>query len=126
MIRLVTTAVLLSGLLAASIQAHEPLFHPIERPVTRPDYLPHPLYQNWVPYRARYNRPRYFPGAFIYHFEPVSQEAYGWHQAVHRGAYKRHAGFEQRKYFYPKPWEMLPIDARPAKPAVSQSSSASK
>jgi hypothetical protein len=99
-------------LLACAARAHEPVFHPIVRPPTRPDFLPHPLYDHWVPYRAEHNRPRPVVGKMIFHIEPTSQEAYTWHRAKHNREYARHAGWVVPRYYYPKPWEVLPTGPR--------------
>lgn len=69
------------------------------------------------PYRERMNRPRYFTGWLSYVIEPTSQEAMSWHENVHRGSYKNHAGRCEPMYFYPKPWEVLTIGPRtPSQP----------
>jgi len=103
----------LASLLMGASHAHEPIFHPIVRPATRPDFLPHPIYDNWVPYRAEYNRPRPIVGKMVYHIEPTSQEAHAWHRAKHNREYARHAGWVVPRYYFPKPWEVLPTGPRP-------------
>jgi hypothetical protein len=64
-------------------------------------------------YRRRYNRPTNLGGKIAYHIAPTSQEAMRWHQATHRGHYHSGAPRMVDHYFYPKPWEMIPIGPRP-------------
>jgi hypothetical protein len=66
-----------------------------------------------ISYRRRYNRPRMVCGWLAYWTEPTSQEAMAWHNAVHRGTYKKKMRTEMQ-YFYPKPWEAMRIGARTA------------
>jgi hypothetical protein len=87
----------------------------------RPDLFRKPIYQAWVPYRAAYNRPTYLGGKMASIIEPTSQEAYGWEVAKARGDYQKSSLHQPCKtpvagYFYPKPWEALPIEARPNAP----------
>ncbi len=53
----------------------------------RPDLLPHPIYNAWVPYRAEYNRPRFVGGYLAYKMEPTSQEAMSWKENYCNGMY---------------------------------------
>ncbi len=78
--------------------------------------------QNHLPlsYRERYNRPRFVGGMFAYLVSPTSQEAMSWHEHVHRGTYlDHHAPPVCKKYYYPKPWEVLPIGPRNCGAAAS-------
>jgi hypothetical protein len=75
-------------------------------------------------YRRRYNRPRYLGGKLAYTFVPTSQEAMAWHAAEHRGDYRHQPGHDKPGrslpvYFYPKPYEVLPMGTRskPVEPA---------
>ncbi len=56
----------------------------------RPDLLPHPIYNAWVPYRAEYNRPRFVGGYLAYKMEPTSQEAMSWKENYCNGMYGTH------------------------------------
>ena len=64
-------------------------------------------------YARRYNRPRYITGKIAYWIAPSSQEAMAWHRAEHRGAYHPNLPRLETHYFYPKPYEALPIGPRP-------------
>lgn|GEM_PF-2042670 len=92
---------------------HEANFNPAN---PRPDFLPHTFYNNWVSYRAQYNRPHPIGGHIAAIIEPTSQEAMAWriHQANGDYACKR-PGYVPL-YYYPKPWEALPTMARPNAP----------
>lgn len=101
-----------NGLIAGN---HERNFNPAN---PRPDFLPHTLYNAWVPYRAEYNRPHPIGGHIAAIIEPTSQEAMAWriHQA--NGDYQCKRPGYVPVYNYPKPWEALPILARPNAPLV--------
>jgi hypothetical protein len=77
-------------------------------------FEPIPPVGNRLPlsHRARYNRPSYVAGKIAYYIAPSSQEAMSWHEHVHRGSYRRHAGRIEPMYFYPKPWEVLRVGPR--------------
>lgn len=80
----------------------------------RPDILPHPIYDAHVEYRRAYNRPRYVLGWIASKVAPSSQEAMSWHDNLQSGRYnKHHMPPLYKKYFYPKPWEVLATGARP-------------
>lgn len=85
------------------------------RPVAQPIDLIGPL-GNRLPmsYRRRYNRPTYAGGKLAYHLAPSSQEAMRWHEAEHRGYYRGDVPRMIDHYFYPRPWEMIPVGPRPA------------
>lgn len=78
----------------------------------RPDLLPHPLYNNWVPYRSIYHRPRFVGGYLAYKMEPTSQEAMSWRDNYCAGVYPTKCPTAIPKYFYPKPWEALDVGPR--------------
>lgn len=107
----------LGGLLIAGSSWAAPperptLNHNTEDP--RPNILPNWIYNHHVPYRLRYNRPRYFGGKIAYHIAPSSQEAMAWAENLDRGYYD---GFHNpplvKRYCYPKPWEALNTGPRP-------------
>ncbi|XZE54701.1 hypothetical protein SH139x_000679 [Planctomycetaceae bacterium SH139] len=77
-------------------------------------FEPIPPLGNRLPYsyRARFNRPSYLGGAISHIIAPSSQEAMSWHEHVHMGSYRNHAGRIEKKYFYPKPWEVLTVGPR--------------
>ena len=106
------TVAAFSVCLLTTVQAHHPdKAHQQVHP--RIDLIP-PL-GNWLPpsYRRRFNRPTNFGGRIAYHIAPSSLEAMAWHAATHRNAYKDHRPRLEMHYFYPKPWEVLKIGARP-------------
>ncbi len=113
---IVATGTLLAkpSLLAGNHEAH---FNPGN---PRPDFLPHTLYNAWVPYRAEYNRPHPIGGHIAAIIEPTSQEAMAWriHQA--NGDYRCKRPGYVPIYNYPKPWEALPTMPRANAPLVSQ------
>jgi len=79
----------------------------------RVDVIP-PLGNNLpLSYAARFNRPSYLTGRMAYSIEPSSQEAMAWQRAVQRGYYANHAPRMETHYMYPKPWEVLGVDAKP-------------
>lgn len=51
-------------------------------------------------------------GKIAYYISPTSQEAMSWHEHVHRGSYRNHAGRIEDLYIYPKPWEVLTVGPR--------------
>jgi hypothetical protein len=78
----------------------------------RIDVIP-PLGNNLPPsYAARFNRPSYLTGRIAYTIEPSSQEAMAWQRAVERGYYANHAPRMETHYMYPKPWEVLGVEAK--------------
>ncbi|HBE66778.1 MAG TPA: hypothetical protein DDW52_01385 [Planctomycetaceae bacterium] len=80
----------------------------------RPDILVHPIYDAYVPYRKEYNRPRYLGGWIASKIAPSSQEAMVWRDNLNAGRYEhKHCPPMYRRYFAPKPWEVLTIGARP-------------
>ena len=85
-------------------------------PPTHPRFDPIPPLGNRLPpsYRRVYNRPTYVGGKLAHVLAPTSQEAMSWHEHVHRGSYRNHAGRIEPLYFYPKPWEVLTVGPRPA------------
>lgn len=109
--RLMFTAALLVATAASAVADHHPLIKPppIE---ARYDLIP-PLGNNLpLSYRARYNRPTYIGGKIAYYIAPSSQEAMSWHEHVHRGSYRNHAGRIEPMYIFPKPWEALRVGPR--------------
>jgi hypothetical protein len=58
-------------------------------------------------------------GKIAYIIEPTSQEAMSWHENVHRGAYRNHAGRIEPMYIYPKPWEVLMVGPRDSQKSES-------
>lgn len=80
----------------------------------RPDILPRPFYDNHTEYRAQYNRPRFYTGWLAYEVSRTSQEGMVWHENYCAGNYDRHHLPPVCKtYYYPKPWEVLAVGARP-------------
>ena len=80
----------------------------------RPDILPHPFYNAHTEYRARYNRPRKVPGWIVSWIAPTSQEAMVWEENYMVGNYQRHHMPPlYKRFFFPKPWEVLNTGARP-------------
>lgn len=106
-------ALMLIASAATAAMAHHPHVPP---PPIRPRFEPIPPLGNNLPpsYRRVYNRPTWAGGKIAYLIAPSSQEAMSWHENVHRGAYRNHAGRIEPMYMYPKPWEMLPVGPRPA------------
>ncbi len=99
----------------ASAQEYWPRHYPPYNAANpRPDLLPRGLYDAWVPYRAKYNRPTYLGGLIAHTIEPSSQEAVSWEENVALGYYKTHCPTPIRNYYHPKPWEVLETGARPA------------
>ncbi len=79
-----------------------------------------PVAKAWVPYRFEKNRPRYVGGWIAAKIEPTSQEAMSWREHKAAGSYRQHAPGYVKTYYYPKPWEVLPIDPRPKQPSVPE------
>lgn len=107
---------LLGGLLVASAAwaapPERPTLNHTEDP--RPNILPDWIYNHNVPYRLRYNRPRYLGGKIAYHIAPSSQEAMAWAENMDRGFYDGiHHPPLVKRYCYPKPWEALNTGPRP-------------
>ncbi len=94
---------------------HEANFNPAN---PRPDFLPHTLYNNWVSYRAEYNRPHPIGGHIAAVIEPTSQEAMAWRIHDANGDYRCKRPGYVPIYNYPKPWEVLPTRPRPNAPLV--------
>lgn len=112
-----TLAVLLLASFAVTASADNPHPHPHPRwpmPPIGYKFEPIPPLGNCLPYshRAKYNRPSYISGKIAYYIAPSSQEAMSWHEHVHRGSYKKHAGYIEDLYMYPKPWEVLTVGPR--------------
>jgi hypothetical protein len=80
----------------------------------RPDILPYWLTDGHDEYRKIYNRPRYHGGWVAHLIEPSSQEAMVWCEAYQSGLYdKPHTGKQLKRYYGPKPWEILQTGPRP-------------
>ncbi len=74
----------------------------------RPDILAHPLYDSYTEYRRRYNRPRFVSGWVASKIAPSSQEAMVWRENYAAGRYDRkHMPPMFKRYYAPKPWEVL-------------------
>ncbi|MEM6691285.1 MAG: hypothetical protein AAF664_17800 [Planctomycetota bacterium] len=63
-------------------------------------------------HRRRYNRPSKFMGWVAYQIAPASREAMAYHRASHLGYYDGNHPRMETHYFFPKPYEVLPIGAR--------------
>lgn len=107
-----------SGLLAFSplcgdaLSAERPTFQVTRDP--RPDILPYHLYYATSEYRRDYNRPRYYSGWLAHKISRTSQEAMVWQENVQAGNYdQKHTPPMYKRYFAPKPWEVLQTGARP-------------
>lgn len=99
--------------------------HPVRQREQRADLWSWPIYNAWVPYRKEMNRPRYVGGYIASKIEPTSQEAMSWREHHAEGAYRDHRPGYVKTYYYPKPWEVLPIDPRPANPTAASTEPAS-
>lgn len=110
-------AIVMFTAMASSVAAQNPHPHPHPRWPSPPVWFkidPIPPLGNNLPlsHRARFNRPSYVAGKIAYYIAPTSQEAMSWHEHVHRGSYRRHAGYIEDLYLYPKPWEVLTVGPR--------------
>lgn len=117
---------LLALLTATSLVQQAAADHPVRRYEQRPDLWSWPVYNAWVPYRKEMNRPRFIGGYIASKIEPTSQEAMSWREHHAEGAYRDHRPGYVKTYYYPKPWEVLPIDPRPATPPVAEATEAAK
>ncbi len=91
----------------------------------RPDILPYYLYYAHTEYRRKYNRPSYLGGWLSYKLSRTSQEAMVWEENLQAGNYVgKHQPPMYKRYFAPKPWEVLQTGARPdfAKPSTQLTS----
>ena len=80
----------------------------------RPDILAHPLYYAHTEYRRAYNRPRNLSGWIAYSISRTSQEAMVWEENRLAGSYDgKDCPPRYKRYFGPKPWEILQTGARP-------------
>ena len=80
----------------------------------RPDILAHPLYDAHTEYRRAYNRPRNISGWVAYTISRTSQEAMVWEENRLAGSYDgKNCPPRYKRYFAPKPWEILQTGARP-------------
>jgi hypothetical protein len=80
----------------------------------RPDILPYSWHNSIPEYRRVYNRPRFWGGWIAQQIAPSSQEAMVWSENLRAGAYDtKHAPPRYKRYYYPKPWEVLQTGARP-------------
>ncbi len=119
----VTAAALLTAVAFTAVTtAGEPvLTHRTERPTLnpyngdpRPDILPYYIHHLVPEYRRVYNRPRFLVGLMAHVIEPTSQEAMVWEENHQAGAYSRkHCPPRYKRYFAPKPWEVLLTSSRP-------------
>lgn len=105
--------VVVGSFLPACFGAERPTFnHDTCDP--RPDILPHPISNATTEYRQEYNRPRFWSGWIAHHIAPTSQEAMVWCENCQAGAYdEKHAPPRYKRYFAPKPWEVLQTGSRP-------------
>ncbi len=109
-------------LVASSISfaAERPTFNRTTRD-PRPDILVHPVWNNYVEYRRQYNRPHYVSGWVASKIAPSSQEAMVWAENVQAGKYDScNEPAMCKRYYAPKPWEVLQTGARPATPVRAQ------
>lgn len=107
-------AVMLLGLslVARSGAAERPTMNHTCDP--RPDILAHPLYNAHTEYRRAYNRPRNLSGWVAYTISRTSQEAMVWEENRLAGSYDgKDCPPRYKRYFGPKPWEILQTGARP-------------
>ena len=103
---------LAAALGSPSLAAERPTFNVTCDP--RPNILAHPLYYAHTEYRREYNRPRYYPGWLAYKLAPTSQEAMVWYENKQAGNYDvRNAPPMYKRYYAPKPWEVLQTGPRP-------------
>ncbi|MCC6508728.1 MAG: hypothetical protein IT423_06455 [Pirellulaceae bacterium] len=115
-----------TGLVSSTLMAAPP-----ERPTfnhtadPRPNILPNWMFTHHVPYRLTYNRPTYHVGKALYYVgSPTSQEAMAWKENLDAGRYNGHnCPPLVKRYFYPKPWEVMNTGPRPDYANVSGVSS---
>lgn len=87
----------------------------------RPDILPSEWFNHPNEYRRVYNRPRYLTGKIAHAIAPTSQEAMVWCENYRAGVYSvKNAPPRYKRYFAPKPWEVLQTGARPDFPKSQQ------
>jgi hypothetical protein len=80
----------------------------------RPDIWSYPWYYAHTEYRREYNRPRYYSGWIAHKIAPTSQEAMVWCENNQAGNYDgKHCPPVYKRYFAPKPWEVLQTGPRP-------------
>ena len=80
----------------------------------RPDILLHPIWDAHIEYRRTYNRPTFIGGWLAYKVSRTSQEAMVWQENLQAGNYDRkHMPPMYKRYYAPKPWEMLATGPRP-------------
>ncbi|MFN3193673.1 MAG: hypothetical protein ACE361_24380 [Aureliella sp.] len=114
---------ILSVASSLSIAGERPTFNNTRDP--RPDILPYSLHNTLPEYRRTYNRPRFWSGWLAQQIAPSSQEAMVWCENYRAGAYNvKNAPPRYKRYYAPKPWEVLQTGARPdfAKPTSVPSS----
>ncbi len=102
----------LSAISADATAAERPTFQVTCDP--RPDILPYHLYYSHTEYRRVYNRPRYHAGWIAHKISATSQEAMVWCENLQAGNYdEKHMPPMYKRYFAPKPWEVLQTGPRP-------------
>lgn len=102
----------LSGIPSGDAAERPTLKHNTRDP--RPDIIPHPLYDSHVEYRRAYNRPTYIGGWIAHKISATSQEAMVWSENLQAGNYaQKHMPPMYKRYYAPKPWEVLPTGPRP-------------
>ncbi|MFK7738296.1 MAG: hypothetical protein AB8B50_19890 [Pirellulaceae bacterium] len=80
----------------------------------RPDILPYSWHNSIPEYRRVHNRPRFWSGWVAQQIAPSSQEAMVWCENLRTGAYDtKHAPPRYKRFYGPKPWEVLQTGARP-------------
>ena len=118
----VCNSLMLATLIVVGNAAISSARHPDASGDPRPDLIAHPLYSNWTSYRAENNRPSYVGGWMAYHLSRTSQEAMSWQENHCNGTYHTHCPTPVRMYYYPKPWEVLPVGARTNVPIFTDAS----
>lgn len=79
----------------------------------RPDILPYSWHNTIPEYRRVHNRPRFWSGWVAQQIAPSSQEAMVWCENLRAGAYDtKHAPPRYKRFYGPKPWEVLQTGAR--------------
>ncbi|MEZ6137276.1 MAG: hypothetical protein R3C53_20495 [Pirellulaceae bacterium] len=124
-----TVKTLCCGCLAAAFLCGSALSttaHAAERPTLRdtcdprPDILAYHWYYNHSEYRRDYNRPRYYTGWLAHKIAPTSQEAMVWCENNRAGNYtEKHMPPMYKRYYAPKPWEVLQTGPRPDFPKAN-------